>query len=513
MKKYESLSRVVPWFAALLLSGLVAACGGGADSILGASGVAPAGKLPTVTMATPLSNATAVPVNTKVISAIFSKAMDPATLTAATFSLACPVGVSQAGAVGYSASANAATLTLANVLPANTPCKATITTGAKDATGVALASDFAWTFTTGGASGDVTAPTIVLVNPADLATGVAVNSAVRATFDEAMDPLTINTANFLVAGITGAVVYDATNKIAIFTPSGNLVANTTYTATVKGAPGGVKDLAGNPLVLDKVWQFKTAINPAVLPLVTLGSVAPFGTFGGSAGMTNMGIYTVVKGDIGTISTTTATVTGFHDAFDIYTETPSNIGTVTGSIYSCTNSTTGPTSVAPNPASCLIATNARLDAQVAYLALAAMPAGANPGANLANLTLAPGVYTSPSGSFLIEGGNLTLDAQGDANAVWVFQMAQTLTVGGPGAAAPQSIILAGGAQAKNIYWQVGSFATINAGGGGTMMGTIIAQAGASFSTSGNVAKVTLEGRAVSLGASVTLVNTVINVPAP
>ena len=141
----------------------------------------------------------------------------------------------------------------------------------------------------------------------------------------------------------------------------------------------------------------------------------------------------------------------------------------------------------------------------------MPAGANPGANLANLTLAPGVYTSPSGSFLVEGGNLTLHAQGNANAVFVFQMATTLTVGGPGAAAPQSIILAGGAQAKNVFWQVGSFATINAGGSGTMVGTIISQAGASFSTAGNVAVVTLNGRALSLGASVTLVDTVINVP--
>jgi hypothetical protein len=160
----------------------------------------------------------------------------------------------------------------------------------------------------------------------------------------------------------------------------------------------------------------------------------------------------------------------------------------------------------------IAAQARLDAQTAYLALQAMPVGANPGANLAGLTLAPGVYTSPSGSFLIQGGaDLTLDAQGNANAVWVFQMATTLTVGGPGA--PRSVILAGGAQAKNVFWQVGSAATINAAGGGTMVGTIISQAGAAFSTAGNVAIVTLNGRALSLGASVTLVNTVINVPAP
>jgi hypothetical protein len=115
--------------------------------------------------------------------------------------------------------------------------------------------------------------------------------------------------------------------------------------------------------------------------------------------------------------------------------------------------------------------------------------------------------------MIQGGDLTLDAQGDANAVWVFQMATTLLVGGPGASLPQSIILKNGAQAKNIFWQVGSFATINAAGGGAMAGTIISQEGASFSTVGNASIVTLNGRVISLGPSVTLVNTVINVPLP
>ena len=244
-------------------------------------------------------------------------------------------------------------------------------------------------------------------------------------------------------------------------------------------------------------------------------MAAFGTFGGTAGMTNSGIMSVINGDIGTIATSTSSITGFHDtAGDIYTESlGANVGAVNGTIYTCTNSTTGPTSAASNPVKCAIATQARLDAQTAYLQLAGLPLGANPGANLGSLTLAPGVYTSPSGSFLIQGGDLTLDAQGDANAVFIFQMATTLTVGGPGVAAPQSIILAGGAQAKNVFWQVGSFATINAAGGGTMVGTILSQAGASFSTVGNVILVTLNGRVISLGASVTLVNTVINVPAP
>lgn len=252
------------------------------------------------------------------------------------------------------------------------------------------------------------------------------------------------------------------------------------------------------------------------------SLARFGIFGGTAGMTNTGNQTVITGigntaDIGTMATGTSSVTGFHDSApsDTYTEVPGvNVGTVTGKIYTCTTSTTGPTSVVVNAVSCTAATNARADVLAAYNGLVAQPAGPNPGAgNLANLTLAPGVYTAAAGSFKMEGGDLTLDAKGDANAVWVFQMATTLTVGGPGAAFPQSVILAGGAQAKNVYWQVGSAATINAGGGGTMVGTIISQAGVTFSTAGNAALTTLNGRALSLNASVTLVNTAITVPAP
>ena len=260
----------------------------------------------------------------------------------------------------------------------------------------------------------------------------------------------------------------------------------------------------------------SGVGSTTAPVVPLGSASTYGTFGGSAGMTNQGILTVVNGDIGTISTSTSTVTGFHDpAGDVYTEVPgSNVGSVTGTIYTCTTSTTGPTSTAVNGAYCTLAGQARLDAQTAYLDLASRPGGPDPGAgNLAGLVLAPGVYTSLSGSFMIQGGNLTLDAQGNANAQWVFQMASSLTVGGPGVAFPQSVLLINGAQAKNVFWQVGSAATINAAGGGTMKGTIIAQSGVAFSTMGNTTIVTLDGRALSLGASVTMVDTVINVPAP
>ncbi|MFC6519473.1 ice-binding family protein [Undibacterium arcticum] len=350
-----------------------------------------------------------------------------------------------------------------------------------------------------------------------------------------MNPTTINsspagtlltfTLKQTIAGTDapGIVAYDAPTKVATFTATSDFAPNTNYTATISTA---AKDLAGNALASNKVWTFTTNALPCAPPPVSsnpLGTAATFGTFGGTAGMTNKGIQTLITGsggrtaDIGTIATDTSAITGFQDsALDVYTVVPGvNQGIVTGKIYSCTTSTTGPTNPTNgvNAASCAKATQARLDAQTAYLALAALPVTGTAAANLAGLTLAPNVYKAASGSFLIEGGDLTLDAQGDATAVWVFQMATTLTVGGPGAAAPQSVKLINGALAKNVYWQVGSAAIINAGGGGGMVGTIISQAGAAFSTSGNVAPVTLNGRALSLGASVTLVNTVITVPAP
>jgi hypothetical protein len=232
-------------------------------------------------------------------------------------------------------------------------------------------------------------------------------------------------------------------------------------------------------------------------------------------MTNQGTLTVINGDIGTTAVSTG-VTGFHDTTPqcIYTETGSNIGTVNGTIYTAAPPPTVGCPTEGTAVTFAIASQGAADALTAYNALVAQPAGPDPGAgNLATLVLLPGVYTAASGSFMIEGGDLTLDAQGNANAVWVFQMATTLTVGGPGAAFPQSVLLINGAQAKNVFWQVGSAATINAAGGGTMSGTIISQSGADVSTAGNTTVVTVNGRLLSLGASVTVVDTVVNVPAP
>jgi hypothetical protein len=498
---------------------------------------------PRVTLTVPATSSpgptTGVPTNTA-ITALFTEDMAPASISQSSFTLTCAAPcVSPAGSVSYVVGNRTAIFTPAAALAANTTYTATVTTAATDLAANALAgnqaalpapSNYVWSFTTAAVAAVPAANISVLsTNPSAGATNVCTTSTVNATFNVPsglrMDPATINSSVFTLNGpgpvTASSVVLDpATGRIATFTPAAPLTAGVTYTATVKGGAAGAKDLSvpGSTLIGDNSWTF-VAVSCAVVPptpaAIPLGSASQFGAFGGTAGVTNQGLNTVINGAVGTTAVSTA-VTGFHDAGPgcTYTETPLNVGTVNGLIYTAPPSPTAACPSEGNATTFAIATQARADAQAAYNALAAMPGGPDAGAgNLANLTLAPGVYTAGAGSFRIQGGNLTLDAQGNANATWVFQMATTLTVGGPGAAFPSSIVLANGAEAKNVFWQVGSAATINAAGGGTMVGTIISQAGVAISTPDNVALVTLNGRALSLGASVTMVNTVINVPAP
>ncbi len=453
--------------------------------------------IPSVVSTDPLNLAIGVALN-KVVGATFSEAMDPLTITATTFTLmngATPV----AGVVNYVGTTATLDPTV-DLLPGIT-YTATITTGAKSVGGIALFSDKVWTFTTANV------PMVLSTDPLDLATGVALNKVISATFSQPMDALTITGSTFtLMIGATpvgGAVNYSGST--ATFTPTSNLLSGSTYTATITT---GAKNLGGSPLASNYVWTFNTVAPLGPVPPV-LATASIFGAFGGNAGITNQGLFTMINN--GAISTTAAStlVTGFHDAVtgDIYTETPLNVGNVSGGIFTAPPAPGTATSAA-------IATQGLLDATAAYNSIspASMPGGIDLGTDeLGALTLAPGVYKSASGSYKIENGALTLDAQGDANAVWVFQMASTLSVGIAGPTGARSVTLINGALAKNVYWYVGSAATINGAGGGIMVGTIMANSGVTFSTAGNVALTVLNGRAISLVASVTMVNTIVNVP--
>jgi type VI secretion system secreted protein VgrG len=137
----------------------------------------------------------------------------------------------------------------------------------------------------------------------------------------------------------------------------------------------------------------------------------------------------------------------------------------------------------------IAAQAELDLNAAYNAAspAALPGGSNVGAELGTLTLPGGVYQSPSGAYGIN-GDLTLF--GGPNDVWVFQMASTLTVG-----VGSRVLLTGGAQARNVFWQVGSSATLNSSS--IFEGTIMVYASITMNSSS-----TLDGRALAQNGAVT-----------
>jgi hypothetical protein len=251
-----------------------------------------------------------------------------------------------------------------------------------------------------------------------------------------MDPLTITAATFtLKQGVTpvyGTVSYAGTT--AYFTPFSSLLSTATYTATITT---GAKSAQGIPLANNYVWKFNTGATASPLG-VDLKSAGLFGILAGVGISNNAGLSEIHNMDVGISPGIRASVTGFPPAI-----------MVGGVIYASDDA--APLGVAA------MLIQAKQDLTDAYLFAegATSPAPATVAGDQGGKTLAPGIYKSTS-TLLIQSGDLTLDAQGDANAVWIFQIASNFTtVGGAGG----NVILRGGAQAKNIYWQIGSSATI------------------------------------------------------
>lgn len=119
-------------------------------------------------------------------------------------------------------------------------------------------------------------------------------------------------------------------------------------------------------------------------------------------------------------------------------------------------------------------------------------------DLTNITFTPGLYDTAS-AVTLNAGAVTLDAQNEATAVFIFQIGSTFT-----AAAGTQIILVNGASPKNVFWQVGSSATINSAA--AWQGNIIAFTAISMGTDA-----TLQGRAMARNGAVTLLSNKITVP--
>jgi uncharacterized repeat protein (TIGR02543 family) len=214
-------------------------------------------------------------------------------------------------------------------------------------------------------------------------------------------------------------------------------------------------------------------NPGSPAGINLGSAGNFAVLAGS-GVSNTGVTTHIIGDVGAFPT--ATINGLL------------AGNVDGILYTSADPIVG---LAKTDL-----TTAYNDAQSRSLNAISLPG------QLGGLTLAPGLYVNSSTNGISgtgANGILTLDAGGDANAVWIFKTGSTLVTD-----AGTSIVLAGGAQAKNIYWSVGTSATL--GTNSIFYGNILADQAITLTTGA-----TLYGRALTRIAAVTLDSSTITKP--
>ena len=457
-------------FTATITAGTKSAAGGSfaADQSWKFTTVAPAGTAaPTLVATSPTNGATGVALNAK-LSAAFNVAMTP--LSGTNFTLKQGTAA-VAGTVANSADGTIAIFAPSANLAAGAAYTATIAS-ATSAAGVALAAPYSWSFTAGTAVDNI-APVVNSKNPADTATGVAINTTVSATFSKSMDPQTITTATFtLKQGTTpvlGSVSYGPGTTTAIFTPTSALSSSITYTA---GLSTGVKDLEGNALASAVSWNFTTGTNAALGPAPVL-----LGAAGNYAVLAETGISSVspsaVTGDIAVSPYAETAITGFAltDATGYATSTQVIGG---GKVYAADQAPPTPTNL----------TTAVSNMEAAYTDAAGrvtpdfLELGTG---NIGGKTLAPGLYKWTSSVTIPS--DVTIS--GGANDTWIFQTTGDLTQ-----ADAMKVTLAGGAQAKNIWWQVAGKVSIGAGAhfegvllcktdvtlvtGATMNGRILAQ---------------------------------------
>jgi hypothetical protein len=424
--------------------------------------------LPMVNSTDPLTNTTGIFSN-KVVALTFSEAMTASTINGTTFSLKQGT-TSVSGTVSYSGTT--ATFTPSNMLAASTTYTATITTGAKDLAGNALAANIVWTFTTAAS------PTVASADPANVAIGVSIYKVLTATFSVPMNQSTINANTFTVkqgtTSVTGVVSYSGST--ASFTPSNNLLPGTNYTATITS---GAKNAAGFPLANDYVWSFTTN-TPSGLAVVNLGASGNYLILAKTA-ITNIST-SAITGDLGLSPAATSYITGLSLTNATGYATSAQ---VTGKIYAADMA--APTGIN--------LTTAVSDMITAYTDAAGRPTpdfselGTG---NIGGKTLVPGLYKWTT--------NVTMPSDvtisGGANDVWIFQISQNLLM-----SSGVHITLIGGAQAKNIFWQVAGQATL--GTTSSFKGIILSMTGITLQTGAS-----FQGRALAQTAVILDSNTLI-----
>lgn len=311
-----------------------------------------------------------------------------------------------------------------------------------------------------------TTPFIVAKSPSVNATNVALNKVVSIAFSESMDASTINASTiYLKQGLTsisGSVSYSGTT--ATFAPSTSLSAGLIYTIIITN---GVKSSSGVSLVSD-TWSFTTGSNAVGLTGVNLGTSINYVILAKTA--INNNPTSAITGNLGLSPAATSYITGFSIVNATGYATSAQ---VTGNIYAADMAN-------PTPVNLTTAVN---DMVTAYNDAAGRPTpdfielGAG---NIGGKTLTEGLYKW--------GGTVTIPTSivvsGSSTDVWIFQIAGNLTV-----SSSVQVILSGGAQAKNIFWQVAG--ATNMGTTSKFKGVVLCQTGITLGTGA-----TLNGRALA-----------------
>jgi len=321
-------------------------------------------------------------------------------------------------------------------------------------------------------------PTGTSSNPTSNATDVSRNKGVTFTFNEAMDPLTVNTLTFTLMHGTTAVAGTVTyaEKTATFTPTGTLSAGTVYTAKVST---GAKTLTGSSLASDATWSFTTGGTTSILAVVQLGTATNYVILAKTA--INNSSTSIITGDLGLSPAATSYITGFAltNATGFATAVQ-----VSGKIYAADM-------VAPTPINLTTAVN-NMNTGYDDAAGRTSPDYTDLGTgNIGGKTLAAGLYKFTN--------NVTLPSylvlNGGANDVWIFQIAGNLSV-----SSAAKVTRIGGAQAKNVFWQVAG--TVSLGTTSHFEGIILSKTSIIFNSGAS-----LTGRALAQTAVTLQMNTV------
>jgi len=327
---------------------------------------------------------------------------------------------------------------------------------------------------------------------------------------------TINATGLFTAGIVAGAFINTVQATALgITATATVIVTPGPAATITVTPNPAtvvglatqqftavaKDANNNTVVIVPVWS-----------VVNGGGAINAGTGLFTAGAATGTFLNTVKATSGLISgTATVIITSPPPANFLGVAAPNGI--MAGASVTCTNTSTINADVTINPGSTIngfgppplctytgtlhvgvdpVALAAQTALTGAYTTLMGMPCSASNviSADLGGTTKAPGVWcnVTPPGPIAVT-GTVTLDAQGDPNAVWVFQAGSTLTTAG-------NVVVIGGGSAKNVYWVVGSSATI--GAGSLWQGNIVALTSITLNTGA-----TLNGRALARNGSVTL----------